>query len=194
MDISPGYVRSIALRDVSHGDLDEIDRWGRAIDYERFMSRLSPFCYDGTLEGLDDDYVWFVITTTRGTDVGTVWIERKPFQKEIGVLGILLAHPDLFGRHIGRLAIRRAIAEASRRLGVRLVRLHVRRTNRRAISCYQHCGLDITGTAEASFADGRRIPFHRMELDLDHVHVLPARSGSASGLVLPQELGRASGK
>ncbi|MBN1434063.1 GNAT family N-acetyltransferase [Candidatus Fermentibacterales bacterium] len=156
---------TLELRDIRLSDLPSLESWGAAIDYARYMSRLSPFCFDGSLADQNRSFVWFAIVVD-GRDSGTVWIERKPFQKDVGVLGILLARKSLFDRGIGRAAIRRAVTIARNALGVSSVRLHVRQTNLRAISCYRHCGFRITASAETTFPDGARIPFHRMELDL----------------------------
>ena len=182
--------RRVLLRDTGPHDLESIEAWGRAIDYERYMSRLSPLCFDGSFESRNVDFVWYVIALEDGCEVGTVWLERKPFQKGIGVLGILIGDNRLFDRGIGRAAVRRTIGLAARKLGVTLIRLHVRRSNLRAIACYRRCGFSITGSARATIADGRRIPFHRMELDLATAAVPLARSRTSRLVDLPRVSGK----
>jgi RimJ/RimL family protein N-acetyltransferase len=120
------------------------------------MSRYTPKA--------EECLLWCVIQA-QGADVGTVWLERAAGSDEAN-LGILLGDPELFGRGIGKRAIELAIAKACRRAPLRVVRLHVRDDNARAITCYERCGFCIVGSGVRE-AGGRRYRFFGMEKRLD---------------------------
>src|SRR5258707_14988013 len=85
------------LRPSTEADLAQIYGWAETIRAERFMSRYVPDSRRIVL--------WEIIVVD-GVDVGTVWLESKPDETEVIVLGILIGEPNLFGGGIGERAIK----------------------------------------------------------------------------------------
>lgn len=157
----------VTLRRFTAGDLPGLDRWRAEIDSDRFMERLSPVGFDSTgFEGWGLDYAWYVIEVD-GTPVGGIWFDIKRTNKTIGVMGIVIGRVDSLGRGIGRRAIALAVPMARRVLGFDTVRLHVRKSNARAISCYRNCGFVATGEGAKLLEDRGKVPFFRMEKYLE---------------------------
>lgn len=150
----------VSLRDFGEADRPRLEEWARRIDSESYMSRHSPH--------VEACLLWCVIEA-QGNDAGTVWLERATEPGE-AILGILIGDPHLFGQGIGRRAIQLAIAKARTLAPLRVIRLHVRDDNARAIACYEHCGFQVvaSGTRERG---GRRYGFLRMEKRLDNESV-----------------------
>lgn len=147
----------VSLRDFGEADRPRLDEWARRIDSTTYMSRYAPKAGECLL--------WCVIEA-HGTDVGTVWLERAAASDEAN-LGILLGDPCLFGQGIGKRAIDLAIAKACSLVPLRVIRLHVRDDNARAIACYEHCGFRVVGSGTRE-AGGRRYGFFGMEKRLDN--------------------------
>lgn len=156
---------SLKLRDFTQDDLHYLEKWRSAIDSERYMSRVQPMSFSGEFTCSSSDFVWYVIVSN-GVDVGTVWLERKQLRKDLVLLGIIIGNRDVFGKGIGKQAIIAAVKKARPVLDFTKVRLHVRKNNERAIACYRKCGFIMTGSGEKLMEDGRRIAFHRMEIEL----------------------------
>jgi ribosomal-protein-alanine N-acetyltransferase len=66
-----------------------------------------------------------------------------PAVDEAHLLNITV-HPQLQGRHIGRIMLDKVI-ELARQNGMRSILLEVRPSNRRAIAIYKHCGFSEIG-------------------------------------------------
>jgi ribosomal protein S18 acetylase RimI-like enzyme len=92
-------------------------------------------------------------------------------------MGIVIGRVDSLGRGIGRRAIALAVPMARKVLGFDTVRLHVRKSNSRAISCYLNCGFAATGEGAKLLEDRGKVPFFRMEL-----YLKPAASRTAASL------------
>lgn len=171
----------ISLRRFDERDLPSLERWRDEIDSDRYMEKLSPVNFDGSgFEGWGLDYVWYAIEVD-GSTVGGIWFDLKRNDRSIGVMGIVIGRTESLGRGIGRRAIAKAIPAARRVLGFDTVRLHVRRTNPRAISCYLGCGFVVTGEGSKLLEDRGKVPFYRMEMYLESgVPVMPAPGGLAA--------------
>ena len=144
----------VALREFLDEDLPALDAWCAAIRSEDFMSNTRPKRDGGRL-------LWRVIQA-EGRDAGAIWIEEAENGQE-AVLGILIGEPALFGRGIGRAAIKLALREAKDLFPFRRVILHVRAANARAIACYKACGFKTSGEGVKATAGGKTIPFLTME-------------------------------
>jgi len=167
-----------SLRRFEESDLPSLERWRAEIDSDRYMERLSPVSFDSSgFEGWGLDYVWYAIEVD-GSTVGGIWFDIKRNDRSIGVMGIVIGRAESLGRGIGRRAIAKAIPAARRILGFDTVRLHVRRTNPRAISCYLGCGFVVTGEGSKLLEDRGKVPFYRMELYLESaIPVISAPEG-----------------
>jgi ribosomal protein S18 acetylase RimI-like enzyme len=97
-----------------------------------------------------------------GREIGSIWMERRSNSETTCDLGILIFDPISRGRGFGAEAIRLAEQDASAGWGVDLVRLRVRDSNQRAISCYRRCGYRIS-TVTLKEIDGNRIRILHME-------------------------------
>ena len=169
----------IALRPFLLEDLALIAEWASAFCLEDYVSRLRPrgaraVCHDPA-KGL----FWFIIVSS-GADVGTVWLEPGE-GPEGSVLGVYLKHPSLFDRGIGSDAIRLALDECRRRRSTRVVTLHVRRDNARAIACYEKLGFAITSRATKTLASGERLSYFEMRLPVSAEPSPPPRDPSSPG-------------
>jgi len=157
----------VTLRRFTEADLVMLDEWHSEIESDQYMEKLAPTAFETSgFGGWGREFVWFVITTG-GRDIGCVWIESKKNQRTIGILGIVIGRLGYIGKGIGRIAVRKAIEEGRPILGYDIVRLHVRRYNERAISCYSACGFVITGEGARPHEALGKVPFYRMELFLE---------------------------
>jgi RimJ/RimL family protein N-acetyltransferase len=137
-------------------------RWAIAVGLDQYMSRQRPRDALVTCHDPQNGLFWFVIVC-EGVDVGTVWLEPGE-QPDESVLGIFLNHPSLFGRGIGVEAIRLAIAECRRPHPARLITLHVRQVNARAIACYERAGFVTTSSGTKILPSGECLPCFEMQL------------------------------
>jgi RimJ/RimL family protein N-acetyltransferase len=155
---------NISLRPFTQTDIETCRQWARDIHADRYQSRIFPRAFNGRdLSG--GVWAWYIIVVD-GEDAGTVWLEKESPEEEKAILGIMLGKTELFGRGIGREAVRQAMEQARDSLGFRRVVLTVRRDNARAITSYKHAGFVISGGGIKTREDGTGIPFHVMELDL----------------------------
>jgi len=137
-----------------------LNEWCRTIRSGDYMSNTRPSHIDFSAV-LKHKLLWRVISVS-GKATGTIWLEEAENRQE-AVLGILLGEPSLFGKGIGRAAIRLALAEARDFFSFRRITLHVRTGNERAIACYKACGFTKSGEGEKAAAAGIKIPFITME-------------------------------
>jgi len=157
---------NISLRPFTQADIETCNQWAIDIDAEQYQSRIFPRAFNGRdLFGGAGLWTWYVILVD-GEDAGTVWLEKETPEADKAILGILLGKKELFGRGIGREAIRQAIQQAQDSLGFHSVVLTVRQDNDRAIASYRHVGFIITGDGIKTREDGSQVPFYAMTLDL----------------------------
>lgn len=142
------------------------------------MSRYSPRSKNAAL--------WDVVVVG-SRDVGTVWLERTP-EPDTFTLGILLGEPTLFGQGIGQKTIGLALEKIRTIPGLRVVRLHVRKDNPRAIRCYESCGFKIVSSGTRT-GGGATFEFFRMEKLLAS-EPRPQSARSRSPLPLEPDIGR----
>ena len=153
------HPEDISLRPVSAPDLACIDRWASGVTDH--MSRTRPL-----LDGADHHdpaagLFWYLIAED-DRDIGTVWIEL-PTDAE-AILGIFLGGVEDFGRGIGSAAIELAVAEFRRAHARTPIVLRVRKSNARAINCYQRAGFAVTGGGSKTLPSGEAVPYYRMAL------------------------------
>jgi RimJ/RimL family protein N-acetyltransferase len=152
----------VELRPFEERDLRRLAAWTRRIDADAYMSRSRPLNVALASHCPEAGLLWYVIRAD-GRDVGSVWLEREagPFSAR---LGVLLGDEALFGRGIGTEAVRLVIERArAGELQVRTLALHVRRSNERAIGCYENCGFVPVESGRKVRSDGTVIEFLRME-------------------------------
>ena len=157
---------NLSLRPFISDDIEVCQKWAEAIAFQQYQSRYTPRSFnveDGSFDAVLCS--WYIIVVD-GEDVGTVWLEKETPEDEVVVLGIMLGREDRFGKGIGRQAIRQAIRQAHDQLAFRLVELHVRAENARAIACYQRCGFVVVREGTKLGENGCPVPFLTMKLDL----------------------------
>jgi RimJ/RimL family protein N-acetyltransferase len=125
-----------------------------------YISRTRPYSEGADRHDPGSGLHWYVIAED-DLDVGTVWIELLPTESE-AVLGVFLGDASYLGRGIGTAAIGLAIAEFRRTHRRLPVVLRVRRSNARAIACYQRIGFAVTGSGSKSLPSGEMVPYYRM--------------------------------
>ncbi|MBI9050320.1 MAG: GNAT family N-acetyltransferase [Anaerolineaceae bacterium] len=153
---------NISLRNFSQNDLELLSKWDSDINAQQYMSRCEPEVYAQT--NIMQSYLsaWYVILMDE-QPIGTIWFEKETIDDDFVILGILLGNATHFGKGIGRKAIELGLQRAANRLEFSKVRLHVRKSNKRAINCYIKCGFEITGEDTKEMDEGEVIPFIEME-------------------------------
>ena len=135
---------NVTLRIVTPDDIQFVERSIDASDAAGFMSRCFPRSYPKHT-GADDFTRWHLIVIEEDL-VGTIWMERESNANECCDLGILIFDPASRGCGSGVEAIKLAEHDAVAHWGIELIRLRVRSTNERAISCYRRCGYQVSAT------------------------------------------------
>lgn len=153
---------SIQLRAASKIDGALIDAWAIAIHADQYMSRHFP--------DPSRAFLWKIIRAD-GVDVGTIWAERTNEIPDVVFLGVLVGRTDLLGKGIGRAAVIAMIDEVRLTVGDVAIRLNVRRSNTRAIACYEKCGFYPIALKEKNRGDGIAISVVTMQW---RVHTPPA--------------------
>jgi RimJ/RimL family protein N-acetyltransferase len=159
---------TITLRPFSFDDLKQHLTWAEAIDARRYMSRIFPKRFDGTLIDNNSFFCWYVISYNN-RDVGSVWLEKQNLDEDVIHLGILIGNEELFGRGIGRNAIEQAMLESLSKMPASKVRLNVRKNNKRAHACYKACGFKIVSQDFKTNDFGERIEFFTMEKEIPNL-------------------------
>jgi GNAT superfamily N-acetyltransferase len=153
----------VQLRPVGTSDLAVIRAWGATRELDPFMSRFTP---DLTASPDAVPMIIWQMIVAGGEEVGTVWLERASADSADAVLGIFLARPDLRGHGLGRKAIAMAERVGRERWAIARVRLHVRATNKRALSCYAAAGFRVTNRGSKLIA-GQPVPTLEMIHEFD---------------------------
>lgn len=156
---------NVSLRHVSLVDLEVLEEWYNQIKGATYTSRYGPKEFDGTDTNKSQEYTWYIIKANE-IDCGVVWLEKDKENSDIAILGIMIGKSDYFGKGIGKKAIILAIKQSREELNFNKVSLNVRKTNNRAIRCYQKCGFHINGEGEKTVSGGDKIEFLKMFLDL----------------------------
>jgi RimJ/RimL family protein N-acetyltransferase len=168
------------IRQLTRDDLALIPGWASDVRAVQFTSRVCPHAFRENQPQLPPEtaVAWFAILVD-GAPKGHVWLERDESQADTVVLGILIGDSRLLGRGIGRRAIELAIEAASKRLAFSRVRLKVRKSNPRAIACYERCGFRIADEGVKEPDDGPPIEFFVMERGAAMVRPGPHRRAKA---------------
>jgi ribosomal protein S18 acetylase RimI-like enzyme len=127
---------------------------------ENFMSRWSPRSF--TRGSWPDDLTRWHMIVSGNHDLGTIWMERDAACSHACDLGILIFDPAYRGLGYGSQAIFLAEQDVVAIWGVKLIRLRVRASNQRAISCYQRCGYRIAMTTYRQIRE-TTVEVHEME-------------------------------
>lgn len=156
---------TIAVQSITLEEIALIPAWAANIRAGQFTSRLYPRPFDPAAPELPDPQLvaWYAIRCDDRA-VGHVWIERETVEKDLAVLGILIGETELFGKGLGRAAIRFAVDDVLKRWPLRTIRLSVRKDNPRGIACYQHSGFAIVGEAVKEIPGAPPAPHFVMDL------------------------------
>lgn len=155
----------ITLRDVSKSDESIYEVWQNDSKLNVYLSRLHPNnCSVGDYDA--SRVCWFIIEEDI-RDIGSVWLERGRTESDAMILGIFIFGEQYRGKGIGSDAIKEAIRISKQRIAFRNVRLNVRKSNLRAIQCYEKCGFNIYGEGQKTASDGTIIDYYKMEVKVD---------------------------
>jgi len=167
-DKPPGDIRNdIILTDVeTHGGGDEAkefpSKWQNDPELAAYLSRLSPNnCSVGDYDA--SKICWFIIEED-ACDIGSVWLEKDTKESEAVILGIFISGEQYRGKGIGNHVIKEAIRISKQRIPFTSVKLNVRKSNLRAIRCYEKCGFIILGEGKKTASDGTIIDYYKMEM------------------------------
>ena len=155
----------ISLSKFKESDFELLKSWCSCIQSDLFMSRVTPDLYEmgGAVSG--DILDWYLINQN-GQPIGTIWVEKSNVRSEVAKIGILLGSKRLFGKGIGTHSILLAIKSSSKNLKFNKIRLNVRKSNDRAIGCYQKCGFSIIGDGKKINKEKEEIEFYIMQLNV----------------------------
>ena len=137
--------KKIELRTATEDDIPRIEMWARTIDVGQFMSRHLP--------DRSEMLLWKIIVVN-GTEAGTAWAERKDGMPGVVFLGIFIGQFELLGKGIGRTVISDVVADVLAVAGDVSIRLNVRASNTRAITCYRKSGFIQIASGEKAGTDG----------------------------------------
>jgi len=152
----------IALRDVSKTDENIYAEWQNDPELAAYLSRLSPNnCSVGDYDA--SKICWFIIEED-ACDIGSVWLEKDTKESEAVTLGIFISGEQYRGKGIGNYVIKEAIRISKQRIPFTSVKLNVRKSNLRAIRCYEKCGFIILGEGQKTASDGTIIDYYKMEM------------------------------
>lgn len=162
---------NVTLRIITADDIQFVERSVDTSDAASFMSRCFPRSYPRHT-GADDFTRWHLIAIEKEV-VGTIWMERESDASECCDLGILIFDSASRGCGLGAEAIRLAEHDAVANWGIKLVRLRVRSSNERAISCYRRCGYQVSAATTKEIV-GEAISVlhmeHRFSMALHETH------------------------
>ena len=164
----------ITLRDVTKSDKSIYDVWQNDSKLASYISRLYP--NNCCVEDYDTARVcWFILEAWASSrrslqpaieedtrDIGSVWLEKDTEETDTMVLGIFISGEQFRGKGIGSDSIKEAIRITKQRIAFRNVRLNVRKSNLRAIHCYEKCGFRIYGEGQKTAKDGTIIDYYQM--------------------------------
>ncbi len=153
---------NICFRQVTQHDLDKFPLWYRRIQGKDLFTHFIPTSFRSFEEEID--LIWLIILSD-DEEIGTIWFERKDKYRRGYALGIYLNRVELFGKGIGRRAIRLAIDNILKEKDVDEFYLDVRKKNTRAIRCYESLGF-VTIQDGIKTTDYGTIEFHSMILKI----------------------------
>ena len=152
----------ITLRDVAKSDESAYKAWQNDSNLTGYLSRLYP--NNCCVADYDTSRVcWFIIKEAT-YDIGSVWLEKDTEEADTMVLGIFISGEQYRGKGIGSDSIKEAILISKHRISFRNVRLNVRKSNLKAIHCYEKCGFNICGEGQKLASDGTIIEYYQMEM------------------------------
>lgn len=155
----------ITLRDVTKSDESTYKVWQKDSKLTGYLSRLCP--NNSSVADYDTTRIcWFIIEEA-SCDIGSVWLEKDTEGTDIMVLGIFISGEQYRGKGIGSYTIKEAIRISKQRISFRNVRLNVRKSNLRAIHCYEKCGFKIYGEGQKTAQDATIIDYYEMEVKVD---------------------------
>jgi len=148
-------------------DITICDKWAKDIESEQYQSRYYPNLYLDKKIINDDNLLFWRYIFVGETKVGTIWLEKMHKEDDVAILGIMIGNESYFGKNIGREAINLAIIQAKPFLGIKSIKLNVRKLNKRAISCYHNCGFEIIHEDRTFGKNGINMPYYIMKIDLN---------------------------
>ena len=156
---------NLTLTRFTESDLNQLDAWCNSIQTEQYMSRVTPRQFKRGSSLQKDLWDWYIIKHHH-QPIGTVCLEKNEAGSEIATLLILLGSYDLFDQGMGAKAILLAIETSQKTLGFNKVQLNVRKSNLRAIACYQKCGFSVVRESVKINDEDEEISFYKMQRDV----------------------------
>jgi len=150
----------IILRDIVSTDESIYIALQNDSDLTDYMSRF----YSNNCSVADYDIskvCWFIIEKDKSC-IGSVWLEKDTDETDTMILGIFITGEHNRGMGIGSHAIKEAIRISKQRIFFKYLRLNVRKSNIRAIHCYEKCGFRICGEGQKAVQNGSIIDYYRM--------------------------------
>jgi len=156
---------NLTLTRFLESDLNHLDVWYNSIQAEQYMSRVAPRQFKRGSNVKNDLWDWYIIKHHH-QPIGTVCLEKREAGSDTAILLILLGSRDLFDQGVGTKAILLAIKTSQKTLGFNKIQLNVRKSNLRAIACYQKCGFSVVREGVKINDEHEEIPFYRMQRDV----------------------------
>jgi RimJ/RimL family protein N-acetyltransferase len=149
------------LRALEHDDLPHFVRWINDPEVRRFMTLRYPLSmteeenwWTGFLERRDD-YI-FAIEVEDGSYIGNIGLHKVDRENRQAMLGIIIGNKAYWGQGYGADAIQAMLRWAFEYMNLNRVYLTVYAYNKRAIRCYEKCGIRHEGAMrQARYTGGQ---------------------------------------
>ena len=150
----------IELRDFTKNDIAIYEQLHKEINASQYMSRAYPKDY-----GKENSEYYFKAILLNNHFIGIIYFEPDFDQQKSYYLGIMIGRNKLFGKGIGKLAIKKGIELLQKETVVETVKLNVRANNERAVNCYKNFGFKTTQTYYKT-ADSNNIKCYSMKYEI----------------------------
>ncbi len=154
------------LRSLERDDLDRCHSWLGDPDVRRYLLMYLPLSraqeeawLDSLRERINSGKeVLFAIETQQGEHIGNIGFHGIDWKNRSAELGIMIGEKSRWGQGYGTDAIRTMLRLGFEEMNLHRISLNVDVDNKRAIACYEKCGLRHDGTIrDAIFKKGRFI-------------------------------------
>lgn len=142
--------KRVRLRPFTRDDLPAMIKWNNDPEVERFVDcdlpKSLPECAAWFDENVPSrDYRLFALEDEEGRLIGDLELDHISWRTGEAELRVRIGEKDYWNKGYGTDAVRVLLDLSFSALGLRRIYLRVYRFNRRAIRCYEKCGLSKQG-------------------------------------------------
>ncbi|MFA5014385.1 MAG: GNAT family N-acetyltransferase [Actinomycetota bacterium] len=130
----------IVLKTFTEDDKHQHEQMSNYKHIKKNLSHFYPKKYKNNVSR--NSYTFYTINLNDEM-IGSIWIELDENEPDSTYLGVMIGPEKYLGKGIGTIAIKKAIEKSQNKLNFNKVKLNVRKSNERAISCYTKIGFKI---------------------------------------------------